>query len=88
MELGLGCFGAPAGRKVSPAARQSGGGEGQEAKQQQVLQVKAPSGLGEEKMGGEPAKVAAAGRKEKKWDHRKAPLVMHQFPFHSRPGLL
>ncbi|XP_062182744.1 uncharacterized protein LOC133886864 [Phragmites australis] len=85
MGLGLGCFGGPAGRKVSPAAKQLGGGL--EAKQQQVAKEEASGGVVEEKkMGGEPANVAA-GRKEKKRD-RKAPIVMPQFPFHSRPGLL
>jgi hypothetical protein len=39
-----------------------------------------------ERMGGDPGEVAAAGRKESK--KRDPPMVMHQFPFHSRPGLL
>ncbi|KAF8663553.1 hypothetical protein HU200_055365 [Digitaria exilis] len=38
---------------------------------------------------GEPAKVTRAGKERKKRDHQKDPLiVMHQFLFHSRPGLL
>jgi hypothetical protein len=48
--------------------------------------------IGEEKvkMGGEPGEVAAEGKERRnKREHQKAPpIVMHQFPFHSRPGLL
>jgi len=74
--LGLGgCCGgvAVAAAAVSPAAKRSGEGA-PEAKQQREV--------GDEKM---------AGREEmkKKRDHQKdPPIVVHQFPFHSRPGLL
>lgn len=85
MGLGLGCFGGAAAeeRKVSPDARQSGE-EGPEAKEQRRV-------VKEEKMqkGGDGAKQVAAGKKEKKRDYQKASIVIqHQFPFHSRPGLL
>ncbi|RCV37890.1 hypothetical protein SETIT_8G099200v2 [Setaria italica] len=87
MVLGLGgCCGSVAVAAVSPAAgkQSSRGGDAPVAKQQRVV--------GEEKvkMGGEPGEVAAEGKEgRKKREHQKAPpIVMHQFPFHSRPGLL
>ncbi|CAL4993839.1 unnamed protein product [Urochloa decumbens] len=90
MVLGLGgCCSGVAVAAASPAAavRQSSqGGDTLKAKQQQRVVA------GEEKMemGGEPGQVADAGKeRRKKGDHQKAPpIVMHQFPFHSRPGLL
>jgi hypothetical protein len=76
MGLGLGCFGATVaagGTKVSPAARQSG--EGPEFKEKV------------QKGGGE-SKQKQLTEKEKR-DRQKAAIVInHQFPFHSRPGLL
>jgi len=75
------------GRRVSPAAKQASEGEGHlEAKKQHHQVVR-----GEKmKKGGEPGKVAAAGKERKKRDHQKDPPIMmvHQFPFHSRPSLL
>jgi hypothetical protein len=82
MVLGMSCFGAPgAGQKVSPACNQLGGAEAMNRKEE------ASSGhaVGEaKKMGGDQVKVA--GKKEKK--KSEAPILMHHFPFHSRPGLL
>lgn len=82
-----GCCGAVAVAAVPPAAgKQSSrrGGDAPVAKLQRVI--------GEEKvkMGGEPGEVAAEGKERRnKREHQKAPpIVMHQFPFHSRPGLL
>ncbi|KAK3119928.1 hypothetical protein QOZ80_9AG0678020 [Eleusine coracana subsp. coracana] len=84
MGLGLGCFGAAsaAGRKVSPDARQSG--ERPEAKEQQRV-------VKEEKVqkGGEAKHVEPVGKEKKRDNEKKAAMLMrHQFPFHSRPGLL
>lgn len=78
MGLGFSCFGAAAaGRKVSPDARRSG--ESPEAHKDQQRVVK------QEKV----KHVVEVAGKEKKRDHEKAAVVMrHQFPFHSRPGLL
>ncbi|CAN6362814.1 unnamed protein product [Urochloa humidicola] len=84
MVLGLGaCFGVTAAA-VSTAGKQSGVEEVPEVERQRKV------GREEKKMGGKPGEVAAAGRKDKKKrDHQKdPPIVMHQFPFHSRPGLL
>ncbi|CAN6371638.1 unnamed protein product [Urochloa humidicola] len=84
MVLGLGrCFGVTVAA-VSPAAEKQSGVECPEVKRKQKVVRE------EEKKGGELGEVAAAGRKErKKRDHQKdPPIVMHQFPFHSRPGLL
>ncbi|GJN28107.1 hypothetical protein PR202_gb16190 [Eleusine coracana subsp. coracana] len=84
MGLGLGCFCAASatGRKVSPDACRSG--ESAEAKEQQRV-VK-----GEKVRKGDEAKHVEPVRKEKKRDNEKkaAMLMRHQFPFHSRPGLL
>ncbi|CAL4981406.1 unnamed protein product [Urochloa decumbens] len=90
MVLGLGgCCGGVAVAAASPAtARQSSsqGGDALKTKQQQRVVAE------EEKMemGGEPCEVADAGKeRRKKRDHQKAPpIVVHQFHFHSRPGLL
>jgi len=91
MVLGLGgCCGGVAvadGRRVSPAAKQAPEGEGHPEPEKQQHRV-----VQEEKMkkGGEPGKVAAAGKERKKRNHQKDPPIMmvHQFPFHSRPSLL
>ncbi|KAF8701632.1 hypothetical protein HU200_033471 [Digitaria exilis] len=40
------------------------------------------------KMAGEPVGAAAGTKKEKRRGHQEARVVVHQFPFHSRPGLL
>ncbi|KAF8663557.1 hypothetical protein HU200_055369 [Digitaria exilis] len=77
MVLGLGgCWGGVAvadEMRVSPA----------EANKQKQRVIK------EKMKTGEPAEVATAGKERKKRDHQKDPLiVMHQFPFHYRPGLL
>ncbi|KAF8701637.1 hypothetical protein HU200_033476 [Digitaria exilis] len=87
MVLGLGgCWGGVADemRVMSPAMKHAAGGDGHpDAKKQQQRVVK------EKMKAGEPAKVARAGKERKKRDHQKDPLiVMHQFLFHSRPGLL
>ncbi|KAG2557261.1 hypothetical protein PVAP13_8NG176900 [Panicum virgatum] len=79
MVLGLGgCCGAAAvAAAVSPAAKRSGEGA-PEAKQQREV--------GDEKM----EKMAGREERKKTRDHQKddPPIVVHQFPFHSRPGLL
>jgi hypothetical protein len=81
MGLGLGCFGAVADgeRKVSPTARHAG--ECLEAKEQERELNEKKVQKGDETSG----KQVAAARKEKKKD---AVVMQHQFPFHSRPGLL
>ncbi|KAI4997672.1 hypothetical protein ZWY2020_053014 [Hordeum vulgare] len=92
MVLGMNCFGAPeAARKVSPASRGLRG-EGAEAVERKAAVVKeeAPSGrvVGEAKQMGGGDRVTAAGKEEEKKKRSGAPIVMHHFPFHSRPGLL
>ena len=75
------------GRRVSPAAKQASEGEGHpEAEKQQHRVVQGEM----MKKGCEPGKVAAKGKERKKRDHQKDPpiVMVHQFPFHSRPGLL
>ncbi|KAF7043463.1 hypothetical protein CFC21_052815 [Triticum aestivum] len=90
MVLGMNCFGAPeAASKVSPAGRRLGG-EGAEAVEQRAAVTEAaPSGhvVGEAKQMGGVDQVKAAGKEGKK-KRSGAPIVMHHFPFHSRPGLL
>lgn len=90
MVLGMNCFGArEAARKVSPASKRLGG-EGAETMEQNAVVKKeeTPSGrvVGEAKQMGGGDRVKAAGKEEKK--RSGAPIVMHHFPFHSRPGLL
>ncbi|CAO2148612.1 unnamed protein product [Urochloa humidicola] len=86
MVLGLGgCCGGVAvadTRRVSPA-KQGAEGEGDpEDKKQQQRVVK-------EKMKGDVLAEVAAGKQRKKRDQQKdPPIIVHQFPFHSRPGLL
>ncbi|CAO2143925.1 unnamed protein product [Urochloa humidicola] len=88
MVLGLGgCCGGVAVAAASPAAARQSAQEGDalDAKQQQ----KVIAGEDKQDMGGEPGKVAAAGKERNKRGHqRAAPVVMHKFPFHSRPGML
>lgn len=75
MGLGLHCCGASAvavGRKVSPEANIK--------EQRRVVKE------GKLQKGGEAKQVE---EKEKKRNNQKAAIVVqHQFPFHSRPGLL
>uniref|UniRef100_A0A453HKW7 Uncharacterized protein n=5 Tax=Triticinae TaxID=1648030 RepID=A0A453HKW7_AEGTS len=91
MVLGMNCFGAPeAASKVSPAGRRLGGEGAEAVEQKAAVKEAAPSGhvVGEAKqMGGVDHQVKAAGKEEKK-KRSGAPIVMHHFPFHSRPGLL
>ncbi|KAF8701638.1 hypothetical protein HU200_033477 [Digitaria exilis] len=91
MVLGLaGCCGGVAvadqRNRVSPAAKEEGEGHPEAMKKQQQQQrvVK------EEKMkkGVEPADVAAGNDRKKRDQQKDSPILMHQFPFHSLPGLL
>ncbi|KAF7048200.1 hypothetical protein CFC21_057004 [Triticum aestivum] len=90
MVLGMNCFGAPeAASKVSPAGRRLGG-EGAEAKEQKAAakeEAAVNRAVGEaNEMGAD--QVKAAGKEVHKKKRSGAPIVMHHFPFHSRPGLL
>ncbi|RCV37892.1 hypothetical protein SETIT_8G099400v2 [Setaria italica] len=87
MVLGLcRCFGAaPAateGKKLAPARQLVAGGEEQKQQQPAGDQVAAGAEAGEPKMAVDRSMVV----KEKRTP--APPLVMHQFPFQSRPGLL
>ncbi|KAF8663554.1 hypothetical protein HU200_055366 [Digitaria exilis] len=91
MVLGLaGCCGRVAiaadGRsRVSPAAKEAGEGHPEAMKKQQQQQRV----MKEIRTKGVESADVAAGKDRKKKDQRKdSPIVMHQFPFHSRPGLL
>ncbi|CAN6371642.1 unnamed protein product [Urochloa humidicola] len=86
MVLGLGgCCGSVTitdGRKVSPAKHAAEGEGHPEAKKQQQRVVK-------EKVKGDALAEIVAGKERKKRDYKKdPPIIVHQFPFHSRPGLL
>ncbi|KAF8663556.1 hypothetical protein HU200_055368 [Digitaria exilis] len=82
----LGLAGCCTVSRVSPAAKEAGEGhqEAMKKPQQQQRVVK------EEKMkkGVEPADVVAGKERKKRDQQKDSPIVMHQFPFHSRPGLL
>jgi hypothetical protein len=72
-------------KKGEPSAKQAAGGEcHQEHKKKQQQQPVVKEKM---KKGGEPAEVAE-GREVKKNHHKDSPILVHQFPFHSRPGLL
>ncbi|OEL29320.1 hypothetical protein BAE44_0009663 [Dichanthelium oligosanthes] len=86
MVLGLcRCFGAaPAteGKKPAPGQQLVAGGEEQKKQQQAAGDQEAAGGeAGEPKMAVDRSMVV----KEKR---APAPEAMHQFPFHSRPGLM
>ncbi|CAO2143927.1 unnamed protein product [Urochloa humidicola] len=87
MVLGLCiCFGASpvavAGKKPAPAAQQLVVGGEEEKEMHATGDQDAAAGVaGEPKMAVDRSMVV----KEKR---TPAPVVMHQFPFHSRPGLL
>ncbi|RLM70117.1 hypothetical protein C2845_PM17G07250 [Panicum miliaceum] len=80
------CWAWEGAAAVSPAAKPAaeGGGHPEAKKQQQrVVEVE------KMKKGGEPGEVTAAGKERQKDRQKDPPIVMvHQFPFHSRPGLL
>ena len=90
--LGLGrlLFGAPpaAGTKMAAPPQEDGEGEQTTVKQHAANDQGAAAGqvaAGERKqMGDEVGDVAKLEGKKKKG----APIVVHHFPFHSRPGLL
>ncbi|CAL4984803.1 unnamed protein product [Urochloa decumbens] len=85
MVLGLGgCCGgvAVADGRASPAAKQDPEKGDPEAKKQQRRVVK------EKMKGGELAEVAAEKERKKRERQKDPPIVVHQFPFYSRPGLL
>ncbi|KAL6660601.1 hypothetical protein ACP70R_001636 [Stipagrostis hirtigluma subsp. patula] len=85
MVLGLcSCFGAgPATEKTATSPPRQLGGESMV--QKAVGDQEAHGEAGERKMVVDQAEVVARdqGKKEK-----RAPILVHHFPFHSRPGLL
>nr|ACS49631.1 expressed protein-RZ53 [Oryza coarctata] len=90
MVLGLSCLGAPAAagmkgrKKVSSTKQQQQPDSDKNKQQQQYCSKDADAAVGEE----EKKKIGDVNKVERKKKSGSAPILMHQFPFHSRPGLL
>ncbi|KAF8663552.1 hypothetical protein HU200_055364 [Digitaria exilis] len=77
MVLGLaGCCGG-----VAVADQRNRAMKKQQQQQRVVKEEKTKKGV-------EPADVAAGKDRKKRDQQKDSPILMHQFPFHSRPGLL
>ncbi|KAL6868358.1 hypothetical protein ACP4OV_015203 [Aristida adscensionis] len=89
MVLGLcRCFGAaPAGCNTATLPAGQSGGVREDSKNQHVVRGEEALGeAGEQKLAGFQAQAEVTMEEAKK--KKRAPIIVHHFPFHSRPGLL